>query len=377
MVGFSWWGYYVGSARILERAEAFRYRRMAVAQLQERDLYRFFYATNRNSTPEADALEDSFGIERGETLSFGHFDTRIEPSLGLGMLINPTDWFRDEEIDILDVSALQRAALVAELKKQVEDSPYGAVLVLVHGFRNSFEASLRRTAFVGHVLDVDAPILLFDWPANQGSGLQGYRRAHRVARASGVELAETLELILREVQPERLWLLANSMGAEVVVEGFDVLSQQADMADVGTEIEDVILTAPDIDADEFDQQFKRQITALARDLTVYVSSNDRALLMSRVVNRGRRLGQSTLDLDQTAEADALLDLTDPTDDLVTLVDVTPVNRTRNFHNFSLETPEFFDDLFLRLTNIDTPQNRLVYRVEGPGRSVYWVLTQGR
>jgi hypothetical protein len=35
---------------------------------------------------------------------------------------------------------------------------------------------------------------------------------------------------------------------------------------------------------------------------------------------------------------------------INVVDVTPVNRTRNFHNFSLETPEFFDDLFLRLTN---------------------------
>jgi cytoskeletal protein RodZ len=100
LAGFSWWVYYVGSARILERAEAFQYRRMDVAQLQERDVYRFFYATNRTSTPETDALEDNFGIERGETLSFGHFDTRIEPSLGLGMLIDPSDWFRDEEIEL-------------------------------------------------------------------------------------------------------------------------------------------------------------------------------------------------------------------------------------------------------------------------------------
>ena len=58
-------------------------------------------------------------------------------------------------------------------------------------------------------------------------------------------------------------------------------------------------------------------------------------------------------------------------------DVTPVNRTRNFHNFSLETPEFFDDLYLRLTTNDMPQNRLIYRVQTPEDSVYWVLTRGR
>ena len=70
-------------------------------------------------------------------------------------------------------------------------------------------------------------------------------------------------------------------------------------------------------------------------------------------------------------------LVDPDSDLVTLVDVTPVNRTRNFHNYSLETPEFFDDLYLRLTNVSTPQSRLRYRIQAPDGTVYWVLTRGR
>ena len=60
-----------------------------------------------------------------------------------------------------------------------------------------------------------------------------------------------------------------------------------------------------------------------------------------------------------------------------LVDVTPVNRTRNFHNFSLETPEFFDDLFLRLTNPRTPHSRLLYHFQTSGGADYWVLTSGR
>jgi hypothetical protein len=72
-----------------------------------------------------------------------------------------------------------------------------------------------------------------------------------------------------------------------------------------------------------------------------------------------------------------VELTDDDSDLVTLVDVTPVNRTRNFHNFSLETPEFFDDLYLRLTNESAPRSRLLYRVKTSEGSVYWVLTRGR
>jgi esterase/lipase superfamily enzyme len=139
----------------------------------------------------------------------------------------------------------------------------------------------------------------------------------------------------------------------------------------------VILTAPDVDTEEFDQRFKQEIRALADQLTVYVSSNDRALLMSRIVNWGRRRGESTLGPEQLEEAISVVDMMEPNGQLITLVDVTPVNRTRNFHNFSLETPEFFDDLFLRLTNTDPPRSRLLYKVKTPDEKFYWVLTRGR
>ena len=129
--------------------------------------------------------------------------------------------------------------------------------------------------------------------------------------------------------------------------------------------------------DEFDERFKEEISALTPNLTVYVSSNDRALLMSRIVNWSRRLGESSLSPDMLEEAAMVLELTDPDSELVTLVDVTPVNRTRNFHNFSLETPEFFDDLFLRLTNPSTPRSRRLYQVKTADGAVYWVLTRGR
>jgi hypothetical protein len=77
------------------------------------------------------------------------------------------------------------------------------------------------------------------------------------------------------------------------------------------------------------------------------------------------------------EAARVANLIDPGSNLINLVDVTPVNRTRNFHNFSLETPEFFNDLFLRLTNSETPNSRPIYKVVAPNGSAYWVLTRAR
>jgi hypothetical protein len=100
------------------------------------------------------------------------------------------------------------------------------------------------------------------------------------------------------------------------------------------------------------------------------------LLAGRILNRGRRRGESTRNPRRLDSAVRALDH-DPAGGRVTVVDVTPVNRARNFHNFSLETPEFFDDLFLRLTNAVMPHSRLIYPVEAPNGTIYWILTRGR
>jgi len=380
LMGFGGWFYFVAFANLesaLHRAEAFAFRRMMVTQLTEQGVYRFFYVTNRRSESSDGPVEGRFGTEREGVLKFGSFDTEIEPTLGLGMIINPTEWFQNEEIRLKNLQTLDQTNFVQQMRKLVQESPLRSLLVVVHGFREAFPSALRKTAFLGHVLDINTPVLLFDWPGDQGSSLRGYRQARRVAEASGAELAATLELVIREIQPDRLWLVANSMGAQVVADALSLLYQESDLADADTEIEDVILTAPDVGHEEFDQRFKEEIKALAKHLTVYVSSNDRALLMSRIVNWERRRGESTLSPDMLEEAARVADLIEPEDQQITLVDVTPVNRTRNFHNFSLETPEFFDDLFLRLTDPGTPQSRLLYRVKTQDGTNYWVLTRGR
>jgi esterase/lipase superfamily enzyme len=364
----------------LERAEALQFRRMLVTQQGEDGDFRFFFVTNRHLDEGDGPLEERFTNERGGDLNFGIFDTSIEPSLGIGMLVNPTDWFQNEEIQIRQILPLDTPTAFEKLRLQVEASPYRSLLININGFRERFPSALRKTAFLAHVLDIDSPMLVFDWPGDQGSSPRGYLRAQSVARESGQDLARTIEAIIREVQPERLWIMANSMGAEVVVSALSELYQNAEMADPQTEIEHVVLTAPDVSHAEFGSTFKPKIMALSKNLTVYVSSNDRALLMSRVLNRGRRLGESTVDTsnpDQFEEAAVVFDLVDADNDRVSLIDITPVNRTRNFHNFSLETPEFFDDLFLRLSNTNPPRSRLQYRVVTASGKEYWVLTRGR
>jgi len=373
------------TAKTLELAEALQFRRMVVAKQEDGSTFRFFYVTNRRPSEASEIDGERFTNEREAGLQFGLFDTAIEPSLGIGMIINPSDWFQNEEIQLRQVLEVAEPNFLDQLRAQVDASPNRSLLININGFRERFTSALRKTAFLAHVMDVDTPLLVFDWPGDQGSSLRGYRRAQRIAEASGAELAQTLRLVIREIQPDQLAIIANSMGGEVVVNAFTELYQDPEFNDLESEITHVILTAPDVSHARFGAQFREEIRSLADHLTVYVSSNDQALFMSRVINRARRLGESTVDPgevdplnpDQFEEAGEVFDMLKSGSDLVTLVDTTPVNRTRNFHNFSLETPEYFDDLYLRLVNEQTPSSRQIYRIRQENGTEYWVLTRGR
>lgn len=372
--------YYIGTRTMLEQAEALALSRLRVAQQGDDNHYRFFYVSNRVPKDTGAMLDRRFLDERRPEIELGSFDIRVEPSVGLGMLIDADLWFVNEQIKLLAVEPVERDAFVADLRAQVEASPYRSVLVVIQGYRETFAGALRKGTFAANVLDIDTPMLVFDWPGNQGDSLVGYRRARQVAEASGAELAATLRLLVDKVQPERVWVLANSLGGQVVADAFHVLAQDPAWADGVSEIDEVALTAPDIGRDEFTERFKDEIKALAQNLTLYVSSNDRALLVSRLINREHRLGESTFDprdLDQVQVAASFADLLEPGEERLALVDVTPVNRTRNFHNFGLETPEFYDDLFERLTDSELPRSRRLYFVETEAGRRYFILTRGR
>jgi esterase/lipase superfamily enzyme len=147
-------------------------------------------------------------------------------------------------------------------------------------------------------------------------------------------------------------------------------------------IDHVVLSAPDVAADAFDDKFAARIKALASHLTAYVSSNDRALLMSHWINGSRRLGrlaevsvppEERADPFQFEEAAELLELQAKGLREICVVDATPINRTRNLHHFFTDSPEFFDDLYRKLLQPENTVSRPLHVVRASERTTYWIL----
>ncbi|MBA3537028.1 MAG: alpha/beta hydrolase, partial [Tatlockia sp.] len=132
--------------------------------------FQFFYATKRANN------EDSFkgqGSKLGAEIHKGTFDVRISPYLP----IEPWVWFNPDYMEWAGRNQLSKDEFSTKLREAVQASPHKSVLVVVWGFRDWFQSAALKTAYTAYVLDLNTPVLLFDWPGNQGGGPGGYNAA--------------------------------------------------------------------------------------------------------------------------------------------------------------------------------------------------------
>lgn len=338
--------------------------------------FQFFYATNRANN------DDTFngrGNELGNDILTGTFDVLISPY----MPIKPFVWFDTTSMEWGDRHELLQDNFRSQLNKAVQASPQKSVLVIVWGFRDWFQSAALKTAYTAYVLDINTPVLLFDWPGNQGDGRRGYAAAQKIATQSAPDLGRVLANVIRDTGAENVWLMGSSLGCQTICDSLAWLTTQPDLLQGKSKIAHVVLSAPDVSAQAFDEKFSERIQTLSQHLTAYVSSNDRALLMSHWLNRSRRLGRKAEVMvppeDRTGqyefeEALELLDLQAKGARNISIVDATPINRTRNLHHFFTDSPEFFDDLYQRLLQPDDIVSRRLHSIRmNPQGVTYWIL----
>jgi esterase/lipase superfamily enzyme len=335
-----------------------------------------FYATSRQARNDGTS-DMSFNSQLAKDVTVGTMNIKVDPRIKIGRVL-PYRLKRKGMIGIQQVDKLDDNVFMKQLSDAIKASPHNSVLVLVFGYKDDFEATAIKAAYFAYLLDIDTPILLFDWPGDQPVDISGYKKAQSLAVASGPYLGELLVEIVRKVAPKKLWISASSLGCQVVCDAFNQMYKYPDFSDPDTEIDHVILAAPDVSQNEFDQKFKQELAALSRRLTTYVSSDDEALLMSGFINDGLRLGRQKnriKDPEQLEEAKGLLYLKSMDPDRITVIDVTPINDASFKHGYYLESPEFFDDCYQRFFDAKPNINRRIYLLKTKNNTDYWVLNK--
>lgn len=333
-----------------------------------------FYATSRKPDDKrSSSVYFTNDIAKGITT--GSLNIKIDPRLKIEKML-PYRLKRKGMIGIQNIDKTDESAFIKQLSDAVNASVHKSLLIVVFGYKDDFESTAIKAAYFAYLLDINTPVLLFDWPGDQGVSPGGYEKARMLATDSGPYLGKLLTKIIREVKPGKLWLDASSLGCQVVCDAFEDMYKYDDISDKDLEIDHVILAAPDVGQEEFDNKFKEQLSSMTKKLTAYVSSDDQALLVSGMITQEARLGRQRVRIKEPGQLDEmkkLLYLKSMDPDKVTVIDVTPINQASFKHGYYLESPEFFDDFYQRVFDKQPNVNRRLYLLKVKDDTDYWVL----
>lgn len=255
-----------------------------------------FVATTRRSV-QSDRPGERYGTDDADSLQFASVNVNV-PSYrarGTGDLprpsalrVNPLAYRPDPQADFFVASAIptDSARFVQRLAADLATTRSRDLLVFVHGYNVSFEDAAVRAAQVAVDLNFDGTVVLFSWPS--AASVTAYVRDQQSARNAGFQLLRLLRNHAVAAHPDRIHLLAHSMGAEV----FGKAMTLAAPGDSTPRLAEVVLAAPDVDRRVFRREILPRLSPHAGRVTLYASSDDDALRASRLVNGAGRLGLS-------------------------------------------------------------------------------------
>ena len=231
-----------------------------------------------------------FTGEYSSELKYGVCEVTIPPIHTPGELESPSLLLKWEVVEdpekhivLKSTQPLNREDFFSKLQ-QTLDSKGKSLLVFVHGYNVSFDDAARRTAQMAYDLKFPGAPVFYSWPSYNN----WYRYPDDKANIerSVDQIKDFLQQLAIDSKAESINLIAHSMG--------NVGLTQA-IAKMGVDrpiFNQVVLAAPDIDAQVFRNEIAPRITNKANRFTLYTSKSDLALVASRFFNSSGRLGDS-------------------------------------------------------------------------------------
>ena len=260
---------------------------VAAAAVGEWDVVPVYYGTDRAERSTKDRLD--YGSDRGRRLELGralvtvpkaHREPLIERPWAIRVFNitlyeeaeDPNRHFTMQEVKALsedELLALVRERLAAS--KRYKDHAF----IFVHGYNTSFDYAIYRTAQIAYDLKFDGAPFAYSWPS--GGGIASYTYDRESSGQAEPYLREFMEMVINKTGAKSVSVIAHSMGNQPTLQ---VLRELRRSKPDDVRISQVILAAPDVDRDNF-ENIAREIKGLASGVTLYAAGNDRALIVSR------------------------------------------------------------------------------------------------
>lgn len=264
----------------------------------------------KTNPPNATVVEVLFGTDRAPTgstdpnryfgtasasFSYGVSYVSIPATHKPGELERPSLWrleFRENAKNhfvLLPLEIQTQQAFFQGLQGRLAKSNKDQLLVFVHGFNTSFADAALRTAQLSYDLKFQGIPVLYSWPTLESPDPRAYAADEATIQISGLRLGNFLDDILSKTGAKEIFLVAHSMGNQALTNAF--IQVAGSRSDAKQRIKELILIAPDIDRAVFTEVLAPKLAAMGAPITLYASSDDLALILSRELRKGKvRLG---------------------------------------------------------------------------------------
>jgi esterase/lipase superfamily enzyme len=309
-----------------------------------------FYATDRargGDQPETFYTDRRRRDADRIAFEFGTCEVSVPYKHRPGEIERPSVWrleFREDpakHVVLLAVKPMPVEDSLPALRARVAESESQSALVFVHGFNVPFAAAARRTAQMKYDLNFDGAVLLYSWPAPQN-----YLECQDNEIWTRPHLIELLKEYVQKSGAKQIHLVAHSMGTRVLSNALVELADSQGGADF--RYNQIILAAPDIDAEIFKQRIAPRIVDRADRISIYASSKDLALVASKKAHNNIRLGEGGPNITVF-----------PGMSMIEVVDASNINESLLGHSYYGDSPTILRDLRLLLSGQDAPSRGLL------------------
>jgi esterase/lipase superfamily enzyme len=168
----------------------------------------------------------------------------------------------------------------------------GRVLLYVHGFREDIDSSSKDAVQIGAMTGFDGPIIQYSWPS-QGK-LLSYAVDETNMYWDERNFRKFLQKLATQDWVKEIVIVSHSMGARLVIPAVEYVDRNSANAD-SSNISNIILASPDVDRQDFERDIIEEVLSARRvnndrRFTIYASSKDKALALSRSIHGYPRLG---------------------------------------------------------------------------------------
>lgn len=290
------------------------------------------------------------------------FPIRISKVSEFGVLDRTaTDFVPPDEI--LESSPPANKAFADKINAKLVRSRTKDVFIYVHGYRAIFENPTLVATELWHYLGYRGVFIAYAWPSTPSPF--AYLRDIDTAAGYARHLRIFLEYLAEETNAEQIHLVGYSMGTRIVTRAIAQLALMhheytAEEIQKKLRIGHVVLTGSDLDRGVASQYLADGFLEVPKHLSIYMSSRDRALGMSRFLTRRKRLGQMWA---EGALGDRVADyLHEREADLSAIYVTAAEGATRgNGHAYFRDSPWVSSDVLMTLAYDLSPSDRGLVR----------------